>query len=144
MIPTFLIALALGIPVDDRSPGYSGGPLSVAACFPDDVFLGFGDGATASCGDEPYYEGYNSSGQFEMWSLDCDGIATACAWVSVVNGTDDPVFSGDVGAVNATLSGDLGAVGGTFSGDVGAVNGAFSGTGTATGGLIVDSDTNGL
>lgn len=157
MTPVLLIALALASSVNDRSPGYSGGPLSAAACFPDDIFLGFGDGATASCGDEPYYEGYNSAGQFEMWSLDCDGIATACAWVLVVDGTDDVVFSGDgtftgdVGAVGGNFSGDIGAVNATFTADIGAVNGSFSadidavnadlsGLATATGGVTVDAD----
>jgi hypothetical protein len=93
----FLLAIAvLGTPLDDRPRGYSGGPLASAACFPDDVQLGFGAGTTLSCGDEDYHMVYNSSGTaLEFWALDCDGVSTACVWLKVLDGTDDLIIPND-------------------------------------------------
>jgi len=68
--------------------GFTGGTITTNLHLLDDIQLQFGD-------DVDYWQSYDSAGtQFEIWSADCDGIGTNCAWLRVQDGNDDVIFSG--------------------------------------------------
>jgi hypothetical protein len=77
--------------------GSGGGPFAGDVCLNDDIKLGFGEGTTASCGDDDYWMIYNSSStQWEFWSRDCDGATNPCILETFDDGTNDATRSGDL------------------------------------------------